>query len=378
METLDILSFNPDIDLFSFDIDLQLFNDDSSQEKTELPTQRKLKKAREKGQIIKSKDIVDNVTILASLIVIKIMIPFVKSTFNNYFEVLFLKYGLETINSKAINSIFQFTLLTFLKISVPFLVAILIVGVVSNIAQVGFLYTTEPMKFDLKKLNPISGIKRIFSKKSLLEVFKLIIKFSIIILFLALDFSNKIISSNNLIFFDINSSVSLMFSELFNYMIKVSAILFVLSFVDYYFQRKFYIKDMKMTKQELKEEYKQMEGDPFIKGKIKEKQRQITANTLISSTKEATVIITNPTHLSVGIKWSSGMPAPIITIMGSDSVAMKIREIAKENYIPIVENKPLARALYNECDIGEYIPNEYWALVAQVLNYVMNLPQTEK
>lgn len=373
MKTLDILKIDLNDNIFSFDIDLQLFNDESSQEKTELPTERKLKKARERGQIVKSKDIVDNVTILASLILIKIMLPFAKSTFHNYFEVLFLKYVSNGINSKTINAVFQFSILTFLKIAIPFLIAILIVSVVSNIAQVGFLYSNESIKFDLKKLNPISGIKRIFSKKSLLEVFKLIIKFLIIVLFLVLDFSNKIISSNNLILFDINYSISLMFNELFSYMIKISFMLFVLSFVDYYFQKKFYIKDMKMTKQELKDEYKQLEGDPFIKGKIKEKQYEITANKLLSSTKDATVIVTNPTHLSVAIKWSKGMPSPIITIMGSDSVAMKIREIAKDNNIPIVENKPLARALYNECEIGAYIPNKYWALVAQVLNYVMNL-----
>ncbi|MBQ3420180.1 MAG: flagellar biosynthesis protein FlhB [Romboutsia sp.] len=358
---------------YEFNINLQLFNEDSSQEKTELPTQRKLKKAREKGQIFKSKDIIDNVSILTSLVLIKIFTPYFSNQFTNYFNQIFNSFDLNTIESKNIKLIFELTLLTFLKIIIPFLFILLITGIIANIAQVGFLYSTEVLKFDLKKLNPISGLKRMFSKRSLLETIKMLAKFLVIVLFILFDFSDKLFSVHNLIFLDINTSSSLMLSEIFSYLLKVCIILFIFSFVDYYFQKKFYIKDMKMTKQEIKQEYKEMEGDPFIKGKIKEKQRQLTLNTLMTNTKDSTVIVTNPTHLSVGIRWEMGMPAPLITIMGSDSTAMKIRSIARDNDIPIIENKPLARALYNECEMGQYIPNEYWALVAQVLNYVLSL-----
>lgn len=358
--------------LFKFNIDLQLFNE-SSQEKTELPTPRRLKKARDKGQVFKSKDIIDNIVLLTSLLCIRFMTPYMSQEFSKFFSKLFSSVELHDYSLYTVTTIFQLTSITFLKITLPFLAIVLISGVIANIAQVGFIYSTESLKPNLKKINPISGFKRLFSTRTLLESFKITIKFTVIVLFLVFDFSGKFLSSSNLITFGLSTSTSLMFEELFLYLLKVVAILFVFSFVDYYFQRKLYIKDMKMTKQEIKDEYKEVEGDPFIKGKIKEKQRELTMNTLISSTKDSTVIVTNPTHLSVGIRWEQGMIAPLITIMASDSVAMKIREVAKENNIPLVENKPLARALYNECEAGEYIPNEYWALVAQVLNYVLNL-----
>lgn len=337
-----------------------------SSEKTEKPSKRKLTDARKKGQIFKSKDIIDNLTIIAALVSIKFFAPYIQNQYALFIQQLFSKNMLEVKVENMIKC-FNISILFFLKITLPILFSILLVSLIANYAQTGILMSSQAIKFDLKKIDPIQGFKRIFSKKSLLEVIKFIVKFGVISFVISADIRENIQTTNTLVFFNANVSLSLMLDKLFSLILKIIMILFMFGFVDYFFQRKIYFNDMKMTKKEVKEEYKQSEGDPLLKGKIKEKQREISTNSMIKATSEATMLIANPTHIAVCIKYEVGMHAPIITAMARDHVAQKLKEIAKENSVPIIENKPLARALYNDGEIDHPVPTEHFRAIAEIL-----------
>lgn len=340
-------------------------------EKTEKPSKRKLSKARERGQIFKSKDIIDTISILATLYLLKLFTPFILDQYHKYLRSLYNPDLFEVSQQNLYKTFFKATIF-LLVITVPILLIILLVNIVGNYAQVGFLISKEGIKFDLKRIDPVSGFKRMFSKKSLLEVCKFLLKFTIIVIIVGNDIKKDFIGINNLIYHNLRTSTSLMFTKLFSISIKIVLILFVLSFVDYFLQRRFYMNDMKMTKQEVKDEYKESEGDPLLKGKLKERQREIATSTLVKAAQEATVVVVNPTHIAICIKYELGMPAPITTAIARDNIALKLKEIAKENNIPIVENIPLARALYNDAEVDQPIPSKYFRAIAELLVSIMN------
>lgn len=341
-----------------------------SSEKTEKPSQRKLANARKEGQIFKSKDIVDSLGIIIALFFIKYFAPYISNEYNKYLQVVFSKDVL-TISMKNLGTILTETAIIFLKFTLPLMLLLTVISIVGNIAQTGFMFTPKSLKIDIKRIDPISGFKQMFSKKSLLELIKFILKFIVIALIVYSDVLDSLTLTTNLMFHDLHTSTYLMLNNIIDALTKIALILLLFSFVDYILQKRFYLKDMRMSKQEVKDEYKQTEGDPLLKGKIKEKQREITSNALIKAAKDATVTIVNPTHIAICIKFETGMEVPIVTAIARDNTALKLKEISIENNVPIVENIPLARALYNDAEIDKPIPYEYFRPIAEILVSIM-------
>nr|MBO6295472.1 EscU/YscU/HrcU family type III secretion system export apparatus switch protein [Schwartzia sp. (in: firmicutes)] len=227
--------------------------------------------------------------------------------------------------------------------------------------------------FDLDKLNPINGFGRIFSKRSLVELIKSLFKILIIGLFLYENLKDEILQMPKLLYLDLSASMALIADIIFMMAFKICAIFFALAILDYMYQRWDHNEQLKMTKQEVKEEFKQMEGDPQIKGKIKQKQREMAMSRMMREVPKADVIVTNPTHFAVALRYAEGMRAPQVIAKGQDLVALKIKDVAREAGVVIVEDKPLARALYASVEIGETVPPELYKAVAEVLAYVYHL-----
>jgi flagellar biosynthetic protein FlhB len=241
-------------------------------------------------------------------------------------------------------------------------------------SQVGFQFTTEPLLFKPGKLNPIKGFKRMFSSKSLFNLLKSCVKV-LIVGFIAYSFINGKLGELTVL---LGANVKMIerrgFEMLFDLAFRICAAILGLAVVDYFWQWRQYEKELKMTKQEVKEEYKQMEGDPKIKAKIKEKQRKISMQRMMSDVPKADVVITNPTHYAVAVRYDlSVADAPVVLAKGRGYVALRIRKLAEAGKVPVVENKPLARALFDTVGVGEIIPVELYRAVAEVLAFVYNM-----
>lgn len=355
-----------------FKIDLQLF----STEKTEKPTPKKKRDAREKGNVLQSREINSAFVLLAAFIIINIFATFVGITFKKntlyiYEQYLPVNY---IFSIKNIQSIMIGVMINFFIIIAPITVTSLVVGVASNYLQVGTLFTTKPLNININKLNPVEGFKRMFSMKSVAEFLKAFIR----ILILGYISYNYIKNQINLIFNSIGMDI-IKISKLLLKMsvgigIRSGIALVVLAILDYLYQRYEYNKNLMMTKQEVKEEYKQTEGDPKIKSRIREKQRAMSMRRMMQDVPKADVIITNPIHFAVAIEYNSQhFDAPKVIAKGKRLVAQNIKKIALENNIVIVENKPLARALYDSVEIGQFVPPELYQAVAEVLAYVYRI-----
>jgi flagellar biosynthetic protein FlhB len=242
--------------------------------------------------------------------------------------------------------------------------------VLANYVQVGILFTTEPLKPSLSKINPLNGLKNMFSLKKLVELVKNLIKIILIGIYGWLVIKDNSADLLKMPYMDFMQGFILMYKVTYDMIVSVAFVLFIIAVIDYFYQRWEFEKSIRMSKQEIKEEYKQMEGDPQIKSKMRAMQRSMIRKRMLQEVPKATVIITNPTHLSIAVKYEAGMRAPVVLAKGADYLAMRIREIAKENNIPIVENKPLAQALYKIVEIEQEIPEEYYRAVAEILSII--------
>ena len=356
-------------------INLQLFAGDSG-EKTEKATPRKRRKARQRGQILKSQEITSAVVLLLVFVVIRISGAFIYRELAGYFEEVITEYPkidnffmIDTISKYWIKTIVQtFTILA------PVLAVAFAGALVMEYAQVGFLLTIKTLGFKFSRLNPINGIKRIFSLRGVVELVKSILKVCIVG-YVAYSFiRGEATNIMNVMSMDIKGVAQYIVVTILNLAIKLCMMLVVLGLLDYGYQWWQYEKDMRMTKQEVKEEFKLAEGNPEIKSKIKQKQRQISMRRMLQEVPKADVIITNPTHYAVALKYDPNVSnAPVVIAKGVDFVANRIKEVAKENNVEIVENKVLARTLYDKVDIGETIPQELYQAVAEVLAFVYSL-----
>lgn len=283
------------------------------------------------------------------------------------------------LNSSYVKKLFLSNLLEFGYLVLPFLVISVIGAIMANLIQTGFIYTNEPLKPDFKRLNPIEGFKNIFSKKSFLTLMKNFLKLILVfyIVYKCLSRSiNIILNSGNL-----GSR------KLFNFTVDlikdigmdVGLIILIIAIVDYIFQRRDHRKNLRMSKQEIKDEYKEMEGSPEIKSARRQRQRQLAMGRMMESIKEATVVITNPTHIAVVLRYHNGKDkVPVLTAKGADYIAQKIKNMAKENNIPIMENKELARTMYRDVEIGEQVPVELYKAVAEILAIVYQMREKNK
>ncbi len=345
-------------------------------EKTEKATPRKKSKARDEGQVAKSQEISTAFAFITAFAVLKMSGPYM---IKNLREVFYYNSDLLLNTNEIYNVNFTSKYLAYLfskvlLIVAPMFVASMIVGLISNIIQVGWKITTKPLMPKLSKLNPIKGFKRIFSLKSIVELVKSISKMTIIGLIVFNTVKAELAGFT--LFFDME--IMQIFSTIGLLMVQIglnvgAAYMFIAVF-DYVYVKWKHEKDLRMSKQDIKEEYKMTEGNPQVKGKIKQKMREVSMRRMMQDLPTADVIITNPTHFAVAIKYDRlKSSAPIVIAKGADHLAKKIREIGKENDIELVENKPLARTLYSTVEIGKEIPPELYQSVAEVLAYVYNL-----
>ncbi|WP_195616829.1 fused FliR family export protein/FlhB family type III secretion system protein [Clostridium paraputrificum] len=346
----------------------------ANEEKTEEATPKKKSEARKKGQIARSKDVGLAITMVTCTLVILLLSGMIVGNLKDTM-VYFLQSGmLQDINEMSIKSIVLTVLMKAGLCILPVVVPIMIAGIVASLMQTGFFLTGEPLKPKFSKLNPISGFKNMFSKKSFVDLLKNLAVVTVIgfIGFLYVrDNYDKILQISNTYLPSLGGQVQDLVVGIF---FQVSVVLVIIAAADYFVQFKFHQKDLRMTKQEIKEEYKQMEGDPQIKSKIKQKQREMATRRMMASVADATVVITNPTHLSIALKYEEGNnEAPKVVAKGADLVALKIKEVAKENDVPIMENKPLARMIYEQVDIDREVPQEMYQAVAEILAMVYKL-----
>ncbi len=359
---------------------LQFFAQGEGGEKTEPATAKKLEDARKKGQVAKSKEIGNGFGLLALFLILKFLTSYIGSSFINIFSFVYSKieemsvffYGYTPDNDAFV--LFRQMLLKILLIIAPILVISFTVSFVCDLVQVKWKLSGEPLKPKLSNINPLNGFKRLFSVTSLAELIKSLLK----ILLIGIVVYNYINDKWGLIFAVFDMPISQALAELLKILtdlgFRITIVYMVISFGDLIFQKTKFKRDMRMTKQEVKEEYKQSEGDPQIKGKIRQKMREASMRRMMQELPKADVVITNPTHYAVAIKYDPEVSdAPIVIAKGENYLAQRIKEVARDNQIEIVENKPLARMLYANVDIGQAIPPELYQAVAEVLAFVYHL-----
>lgn len=361
--------------------DLQLFaKDGPGGEKTEQPTAKKLRDARKEGQVAKSKELGLGIGLLVMFLMLKLWIGMLGSQFMELFQLIYAKIPEFThmvagqVSVRDYMIIFRETMLRMLIMMLPFAGAALVAGVIIEIYQVKWRPTSKPLKPKLSKLNPISGFKKFFSMNSLIELVKAILKIGLIVWVAYSTLKNE--WNNLFILYDmpIEQAIALMGNIVINLGIKISLVYLLIAVADWFYQKWKFKEDMKMTKQEVKDEYKQAEGDPKIKGKIRQRMMQASQRRMMQDLPKADVVITNPTHFAVAIKYDADLyDAPYVVAKGCDHLAAKIKEVAKENKVEIVENKPLARMLYYNVELGSVIPPELYRAVADILAMVYKL-----
>ena len=356
-----------------FRFDLQLFEG----EKTEEPTSKKREDARNKGQVARSQELNTAAVLLIGFFVLKILWSYIYANIAAYATYIFSHLA-DDITTEFITEIFLGIMILLAKTALPVMFAILIMGLAINLFQVGVTVSTEKLEPKLDNLNPINGFGRIFSKRSLVELFKSLFKIAVIGFFLFRYLKDQVGHIPELMYFDLEQSLVDIAGIIFNMAFQVIGVIIVLAILDFAYQTWQTTQDLKMSKQEVKDEYKQMEGDPQIKGKIKQKQREMAMSRMMQEVPKADVIVTNPTHFAVALMYHKGMIAPVVIAKGQDRVAQRIKEIAKDHNIPIVENKPLARALYAAVDLGGIVPKELYQAVANVLAYVYRLKNRKR
>jgi flagellar biosynthetic protein FliR/FlhB len=345
-------------------------------DKTESATPKKKSEARKKGQTAKSKEVPLAITLLTSSI---IFITLGNSAYNQIKNMMITFFNGYMSNPKDFN-FYTFEKIMFFSVEnigivfLMFAVPIMIMGIGANFLQSGFMLTTEPLKPDLKKLNPISGIKKMFSIRTFVDLLKDLALVSVVGYVgyrFVIDNFDSFLGINTLNFDVIPGVIKGLFLTI---LLKITLIMVVIAVADYIYQRYMFNRDLKMTKQEVKEEFKQQEGDPHIKGKRRQKMREMSMRRMMSSVPDATVVVTNPTHIAVALKYTEGSnSAPVVVAKGADRIALKIKEIAKENEVTIIENKPLARLMYSEVEIDEEIPMSMYQAVAEILAIVLKL-----
>ncbi len=346
----------------------------AAQEKTEQPTGKKISEAKSEGQVAKSIEISSAAILMAALLIFLFgssrmfwsLSDFMGGMFKNCCSLSMEPESLQTFVSVVFDQI--------LSITMPIMLLILVVGMAANIFQTGFMLNSKPFEVKFSKFNPISGMKKIVSLKSLVEVFKDFIKFSIIGGIAYLMMKNELEQFPSLMQLNVIDIFNFITSLSLKICFCICLALIVLAITDLIYQRWQYNKDQMMTKQEVKEEHKQSEGDPKVKGKIKQIQLQTAMRRMMQDVPDADVVVTNPTHLAIALKYDpNNMMAPSVIAKGAGLIAEKIKQIAEEHEIPIVENKPLARTLYKVVEIGTFIPIELYRAVAEILAYVYNL-----
>ena len=358
---------------------LQWFAKNEGGEKTEEPTSKKLSDARNEGQAPRSQDLNTAAMLLVLILGIKIFGGFIYDhIYETYYYVMtnMGDYATHEFTTQRALNLYHLGLREVLMTILPISMIGVLVAFVVCVKQVKWKISTKLLKPKPSKLNPIKGLKRIFSKDKLMELLKSLVKLGVLFWVVYSYIQDQWGLITNIYQLDTAAAVHLIIDTVLDIAFRIAIIFLVIAFADWYYQKKKFHNDMKMTKQEVKDEYKQSEGSPEIKSAIRRKMMEASRRRMMQDLPEADVVITNPTHLAVALKYDKDTAeAPIVVAKGADFLAEKIKEIARENHIEIVENKPVARMLYHNVEIGSEIPPELYQMVAEILAYVYSLDQ---
>jgi flagellar biosynthetic protein FlhB len=357
---------------------LQWFaKDGEGGEKTEPATQKKLSDARKEGKVAKSKELTSAFDLIVLFLVLKIFVSYVGERLIGIFTYVyanmadFLKVNRGYLSTKAISTLMISLILKWLLIVLPFFLFGIAITLIISIFQVGWKVSTKPMEPKLSKFNPINGFQRIFSKDSLFNLLLCIVKIILIAITAYTCIKDKQDELFILYSISLKQAIALIGDIIINTGLRISIVYMIVGIADFIYQKWKFKDEMKMTKQEVKDEYKNTEGDPQIKGRQRRKMQEASQRRMMQDVPKADVVITNPTHLAVALKYDAETNrAPILLAKGEDYLAQKIKEAARENHIEIVENKPLARMIYHNVEIGAEIPPELYQSVAEVLAMV--------
>tara|TARA_B100001248_G_C27399032_1_gene468309 strand:+ start:1638 stop:2702 length:1065 start_codon:yes stop_codon:yes gene_type:complete len=351
---------------------------DEANEKTEEATQQRREEFRKRGQVAQSKEVATLLLLTAVALTFWGMSDILLGHIIEVFTAVFGDYIISAGLTGVYHAMAGFLLQKTLFIIAPVLIVTLVVGLSSTLFQVGFVYNEEALQFKPDRINPFSGFKRLFSLRSLMEGAKATIKVGIITFIVFMIVRSEIQNIGVIVEYSIGQILIYFGGMALKLIGAVCLFMGVLAVIDFTYQRWEMEKEMRMSKQEVKEENKNREGDPLIKSRIRRVQREMANKRMMADVPKADVIITNPTHIAVALKYEAGSPAPRLIAKGADMVAQKIKKVAKEHGIPTVENKPLARAIFKTLNIGDWIPRELFKAVAEVLAYVYRLKKRRK
>lgn len=343
------------------------------QEKTEPATPKKREDARKKGQIANSREVPSVLVLLSSLTVFYFAGGWMLNQIAGIMKTVFDQFSYSEMSVQNVHALFWFLFQKVVTILAPLISVVAVAGIVGNVAQFGLLFSGEPLTPKFGKLNPLKGLKRLFSLRAGVELGKAILKVIIIggVTYVMIRGEAD----------KIPALVSLSVSSLLDFMGHVALklgfftclVLVLLAVIDLVFQRWQHERDLRMSKQEVKDEFRQREGDPMVRARIRAVQREMAMKRMMDAVPDATVVITNPTHLAVALKFDRSMQAPMVVAKGAGHLAERIKSIATENDVPIIEQKPLARTLFKTVEIEQYIPGDLYHAVAEILAYVYRL-----
>lgn len=358
-------------------LDLQLFAGD--EDKTEEPTPHRRREARKRGQVMKSMEMNAAVNLLGAAVFFIFFCWYFLEGFSS-----FLIYCLSEMPQLA-NEMFSFdflarmTLGQYLTLSAPFLMVALFLGLFSNIMQVGFLVSGETIKPQLGRINPAEGAKRILSRRALFELVKSLLKVSVVGVISYIYLCAQLPELLLLLRQDAGVFTVTLVKVLQGLAIRVAAVFLFLALLDYLYQRQEHQKSLRMSRKEVRDEFKNMEGDPHIRARQRERQRALAQQRNLEHVPEATVVITNPTHLAVALRYNEKEDqAPVLVAKGAAKIAERIREIAVQNNIPVIQDPPVARMLFENVEPGEEIPEDLYRAVAEILALVYRLQEKER
>lgn len=351
---------------------------EEDQEKTEQATDARREEFRNRGQVAHTRELSSALFLFVAAGGVYILGQFL---FTQIFEVINYTFGQQMvtlIRSGEIQEALKFSASKTVIIILPVLAIAGLIGAASSVVQIGFLQVEDALSPNFEKINPIDGFKRIFSLRALAEGIKSFLKLIAVGVVLYFLLKSEAQQVPYLVTYSVEQILAYIGKVLVKLFFGVGALTVILAVADYFFQRWDLEKKMMMTKQEIKEESKQREGDPMIKSRIRRLQRERANKRMMDEVPKADVVVTNPTHIAVVLKYSDNLPAPQVVAKGADLVAEKIKEIARQHNVPIVENKPLARTIFKTLKIGQVIPRELFVAVAEVLSYVYRLKKKVK
>ena len=344
-------------------------------DKTEKATPKRRRDERKKGNVLLCQDIITLSTLVGSILMLRIMFPNAVSRMTDFFH---RAYGyLSQENFSAIDflgEVVHQAVVTVVITVGPMLLATALIAVAATVAQTRFLVAGEIIKPQFNKINPLNGFKKLFSLRSIIEALKGLIKITLLMVLIYNCLTGVMYTAANFMYTDLHAACEALFMNIFNMLLQVVLAFAAVAFLDFLYQRWEHERQMKMSKQEIKEEYKQTEGDPQVKSRIRQIQRTMAQQRMMASVPQADVIVRNPTHFAVALRYKQGKDAaPVVLAKGQDELAARIVAKGEEAKVPVVENVPLARALYAQVEINQEIPPDLYSAVAEVLVYILKL-----